>query len=176
MSEPTPPVPPSTLPTEAMLIHSVTNGYLLPDNINDSIEDDEVEIQATDPLASGAAALWRITRLQSGFYRIGTTSGQRFLTVQTAAGYNANVRIRSRAENDYRQHWALVPVPGLSDTGKAPVRALIARGTGYALGVASGGLSLGSEVRLIRTWNGHPSLYHAWMFAPVSRGEEGEGE
>ncbi|MGW0535214.1 RICIN domain-containing protein [Streptomyces sp. NPDC003032] len=176
MSEPTPPVPPSNLPAEAMLIHSVTNGYLLPDNGNDNTEEDEVEIQAIDPLSAGAAALWRITRLPSGFYRIGTTSGQRFLTVQYSAGYNANVRIKSRAEGDYRQHWALVPVSGLSDTGKAPVRALIARGTGYALGLSGGGLSMGSEVRLIRAWNGHPSLYHAWMFAPVSRGEEGGGE
>ncbi|MEU0738209.1 hypothetical protein [Streptomyces sp. NPDC006134] len=175
MSEPTPPpAPPVTIPAQAMLIHSVTNGYLMPDNTNDNTEDDEVEIHHADPLPAGAAVLWRITRLSSGYYRIGTPNGQRYLTVQTAVGYNANVRIRSRAENDYRQHWQLVPIAGLSETGTAPVRALVARGSSYALGVRDSGLSLGSEVRLIRAWNNQPSIYHAWMLAPVPRGEEGE--
>ncbi|MDQ0745875.1 hypothetical protein QF034_000106 [Streptomyces africanus] len=158
-----------------MVVHAVTNSYWMPDRVNDEDTNDRDELQnfTADPLWDNAAVLWRFTRLRNGAYRISSTHDRKHVTRVGEAARNTPIRLYPKEDGSPSQHWDLVPIPGLADTpGQAPVRAVVARGTSYAIGMVDNVLSLDAEMRLIRMWNNQPTIYHGWTLIPVPSAEQ----
>ena len=102
-----------------------------------------------------------------------STHERKYVTRVGDARHNTPVRLHPKETGSSDQHWDLVPIPGLTDTpGQPPVRAIVARGTSYAIAMLGNSLSIDTEMRLIRMWHDQPTIYHGWTIIAAPSEEE----
>ncbi|MEU9481139.1 hypothetical protein [Streptomyces sp. NPDC048191] len=157
------------LPAKVMLIHMITNNYLIPDSGNDSVEGDAIQLYYPDPIDGTYAPKWHLERdTSTGAYYIKTQNSGRYLNAETVAPWT-HPRLRSTGLTS-SMLWDFVSVPGVPDTvGEPPVRAIVSRGNSYALAPHQHVLPANDTyVTHSRMWGDTPSFMHAFKVVPTA--------
>lgn len=170
---------------DVMIVQTLVNAYLMPDGVVDDEDNDIDEVQSfyADPIwkkgGKPASVRWRFESDSDvpGAYRIRSLPHEKYVGVHNdwvnpdgTMKPEAKVvlqRTRTSARTS-TQLWVPTRIPGVADVaGQPPVRALVQHGTEYAMGTSDYVLNRDAEIHLIRTWEGVPTMYHAFTLIPA---------
>jgi hypothetical protein len=157
---------------QVMLVHTVTNAYAMPDGIDDTHNNDEVQLYYVDPPPSNASVYWTFHReSETGAYRIRSVPNRKYVGIRGSAQANSHVVLQDAKTTN--QLWVPVPIPGLIDDPDRPlVRAFRLHQTTYAMGGWDTILSRDINLHLIRAWHQVPTLFHAFTIIPATTDDD----